>query len=339
MNNFQEKLESLADINYLQIQHGEAEENISNLLDGYCNDENKKIYMLWLEYEYLKNMGYENMYKVVMSKYSSKRECKIDFNGKEISYKYKMHILGRYFSNRVLSDDTNPRRGLRDLIWKNKHIEKIEQFSEWDQKLVNPFKTTLNQVLESLRNTEKMNNIVLCSVPNSGINRFSDFIRGSNFKDTKEVFLIPDLLISKENTTPTTHYRKQVTRKTLEDNFMFNKKYSELIKKNNLKLIMIDDVRTTGQHLEYCIELILNERYEHNLDNEFLLRYHSAETSILQNALVNSYLHKGIYTSRHIVETDSLMEVECLVLANTQDFYQGFENSTGRYIPVFEGGI
>ena len=31
MNNFQEKLESLADINYLQIQHGEAEENISNL--------------------------------------------------------------------------------------------------------------------------------------------------------------------------------------------------------------------------------------------------------------------------------------------------------------------
>ena len=80
-----------------------------------------------------------------------------------------------------------------------------------------------------------MNNIVLCSVPNSGINRFSDFISGSNFKDTKEVFLIPDLLISKENTTPTTLYRKQVTRKTLEDNFMFNKKYSELIKKNNLK--------------------------------------------------------------------------------------------------------
>ena len=87
---------------------------------------------------------------------------------------------------------------------------------------------------------------------------------------------------------------------------------------------MIDDVRTTGQHLEYCIELILNERYEHNLDNEFLLRYHSAETSILQNALVNNYLHKGIYTSRHIVETDSLMEVEWSCFSKHSRFLSRF---------------
>lgn len=338
MNNIQEKLQSLTDINQLQIQDGEVEVNISNLLDGYRNDENKKIHMLWLEYEYLKNIEYENVYKVEMAKYSVTPKCEIDFNGQKIRYKYQMHTLGRYFSKRVLPDDRNPRTGLRDLIWKNKKIDKIEQFSEWDKKLINPFEKTLSQVLESFRNTKKMNNIVLCSVPNSGMNRFSDFISGSNYKNTKEVFLIPDLLITKENTESTGGSSGQIIRQNLENNFMFNKEYSEIIKKDNLKIIMIDDVRTTGQHLEYCIKLILNERYEHNLENEFLLRFHSAETPRLQEALENVYFHKGVNTSRYKVETEHLMEVECLVLANTQLSFP-FEDCRGRYIPVIERAI
>lgn len=74
---------------------------------------------------------------------------------------------------------------------------------------------------------------------------------GRNLSSQK---FIPDLLWRVANTAPQITLRKKQREKNLKRAFMVNKKYRNLVK--NKKIILLDDVMTTGATLENCAKAL-----------------------------------------------------------------------------------
>jgi len=60
----------------------------------------------------------------------------------------------------------------------------------------------------------------------------------------------PDFLLRVKNTAPQVELRKKQRQKNLKRVFLLNKKYQDLVK--NKKILLVDDVMTTGATLENC---------------------------------------------------------------------------------------
>lgn len=69
-------------------------------------------------------------------------------------------------------------------------------------------------------------------------------------KFSKQSKFIPDFLIRVKNTRPQIELRKKQREKNLKRAFLVNKKYRELVK--GKKILLIDDVMTTGATVENC---------------------------------------------------------------------------------------
>mgnify|MGYP001158150101 CR=1 FL=1 len=362
MGDFRQQLQGLSNSNSLEIATYERG-IMANLLDIYEDDFISSC--LVLDHPSLEKINkkasniYSSFVNLEMSKYQSLRLNEITIDNTLYDYEYYIYTLGRYFPNSVESVKAdNPRRLLRELIINNKKRENIEQFSEWDKNLVQPFFQTIENAIVNILK-EKKSNIILCSVPNSNTkNRFSNFINNlfQKYKTSTEVSLIPDLFISKEDTGTTMHYSANKRREMLIDSLFLNKKYLQSINQENLDIIILDDVITTGSHLEYCTELVYRNRLGKSLSSDniktlklYLNTYKSTESlhqkKLFKKKFENVYkkdMPDNIYElEKELEERDvenefsKRLQIHCYTLASVQQPYLDLSNKVrGNYIPI-----
>ena len=242
-----------------------------NLHDGVNLDSD--YYCFWSEghyfREYLKSQQGSSLnagYTFYSESYS---------NNDDLGCSGKIIALGRYFSGKhQLKWGSLPRGQLSENIYNCKDIATIEQFNDWNSELVEAMKNfiiyyvekTLKEISEgndfdegSFLQKQYKPNIIVTSIPNSnGKNRFSSFFEQLKsldvFKNSSNIIFLDNLFIHTREPESTRGSSYSKKKELLRGLYKLNTPIPVI--NSNTRIIIIDDVLTSGAHFEECLETL-----------------------------------------------------------------------------------
>ncbi|MDA0754310.1 MAG: hypothetical protein O3A49_06490 [Candidatus Marinimicrobia bacterium] len=207
-------------------------------------------------------------------------------------------ILGRYFSSshRHISRDDNPRISHGKNILTDKEIKNISSFEYWNQNTVSSLKDFLRFYITKLFN-ETDKKIIVTSIPNKNKkNRFEGLLNNLNTSKNKKyegrLYYYPNLFQVVKNLTHSKYSGYGERKASLEDAYDISISFDEL---SNSEIIIIDDVFTTGAHLEECLRALSKKASKYVVHGVFLAATQRPE-----------YIHKTLidYGIPKIIEID-----------------------------------
>lgn len=244
---------------------------------------NNNIYIMYLENEifknYFNNLDNNNFSKVCFVS---------DFlNINELNCKGKIVILGRYFlpKSSKVPWGSLPRGVISKTIHETKDSEKSNNFMIWDNNLVTSLKFVLQTFIDKSLidkynfETKIMKNdygprVIVTALPNRNrLNRFSSFLESLSSLYSQSNLIFTDKLFvqTKDVRDITRNKGYQAKKEILSGLYEINKNYKTFFN-NNTKIIIIDDVLTTGLHFELALEALKNEigDYKYEVSGIFL---------------------------------------------------------------------
>lgn len=226
-----------------------------DLYDAYALS-NNELGLLIGEYNYFcKELTNLRDYKVK----------KVYFNAQFINRsvtgcKGDISILGRYFSSahKFVNWDDNPRNAHGKNIYSDKEIKKYSDFSYWNNETINSLKEFLRSfIIKKFKESTK--NIIITSIPNKNKkNRFEGFLNELNSMKPKSyenrLMYHPNLFQVVKTLTHKKYSGYKERKSSLSEAYKvtLNQKYL-----NNAEIIIIDDVFTSGAHLEECLRALI----------------------------------------------------------------------------------
>jgi len=255
----------------------------SHLPDGILSD--RKIYLPVVEFdifsEYFLGKGHV---------FDFQKGCYIfEFaNSSKIGCKGDVIILSRYFSSRsslLVNWGSEPRGVVSKIIHDTKESDCKNNFLKWDSNLVESLDSFLVKfITETLEDkygfqSETMKKdygprVVLTALPNhEGGNRFSSFLNqlNSKFNEVDNLLITDNLFIQNFKPEPTRKWGYEAKRNVLNNLYSVNKNYKDFFN-NNTKIVIVDDVLTTGVHFEIALEALKMSliNYKYTVSGVFL---------------------------------------------------------------------
>lgn len=256
-----------------------------NLYDAYRINPNTVGFLNSEHSNYLKYLKEKGIFQ---SSHNYDNFKKVYFHSQFMNSSYTgckggIAILGRYYSSGhhyILWEDS-PRNDLARLIYTTKENNSTLQFLKWESSLVKSLESFLGFLL--FRNKHFMpfddTKILITSIPNSdGNNRFQTFlnmisiklIQSSDSRFRNSIFVDENFFKLERNIESNRHGNYNQRRSVLEGAFSANSKILNSIppRRYKWKIIIIDDVLTTGAHLEECLRATKSKYF--NLNYEVL---------------------------------------------------------------------
>ena len=169
-------------------------------------------------------------------------------------------ILGRYFSSahKYVNWDDNPRNSHGKNIYTDKEIKKIGDFLYWNKETISSLKEFLRSfIMKQFKESER--NIIITSIPNKNKkNRFEGFLNELNRIKPKSyegrLMYHPNLFQVVKTLTHQKYSGYEERKKSLSEAYKvsLNRRYLD-----NAEIIIIDDVFTSGAHLEECLRALI----------------------------------------------------------------------------------
>ena len=226
-----------------------------DLYDAYALS-NKELGLLIGEYNYFcKELTSLNDFDVK----------KVYFNARFINTsvtgcKGGISILGRYFSSahKHIKWDDNPRNSHGKNIYTDKEIKKNGDFVYWNKETVSSLKEFLRSFIMKKFN-ESDRKIIITSIPNKNKkNRFEGFLNELNNIKPKSyenrLMYNPNLFQVVKTLTHKKYSGYEERKNSLTEAYKVSLDYKNL---NNVEIIIIDDIFTTGAHLEECLRALI----------------------------------------------------------------------------------
>jgi hypothetical protein len=265
---FEEFLSSKGSNNIITALPGNRHE-YQDLYDGYTLS-NDKLGLLIGEYNYfykeLTNLNNLQLKKVYFNSQFINRSvtgCKGDIS-----------ILGRYFSSahKYIDWNDNPRNSHGRSIYTDKEIQKKGDFVYWNRETVSSLKDFLRSfIMKQLK--ESGGNIIITSIPNKNKkNRFEGFLNGLDRVKPKSyenrLMYCPNLFQVVKTLTHQKYSGYEERKKSLSEAYKVSIDNKHL---NNAEIIIIDDIFTSGAHLEECLRaLIMSGANKYSVHGVFL---------------------------------------------------------------------
>lgn len=194
-------------------------------------------------------------------------------NISKIGCKGKVVVLGRYFipSTSEVPWGSEPRGVVSKSIHDNKDSIRASNILEWDADFIDILERTLvNYINEGLVDEDDIKpesvlrdyipKVIVTSLPNGDKkNRFSSFLESLDSRYNDMNLLITDNFFAQtrdiEQSTRGGGYQSK--RRILKDLYEVNQEYTNFYSKET-KIIIVDDVLTTGCHFEIALEALKN---------------------------------------------------------------------------------
>lgn len=255
----------------------------SHLPDGILSD--RKIYLPVVELDIFSEyfLGKGHVFDFQKGYYI----CEFA-NSTTIGCKGDVTILSRYFSNRsslLVNWGSEPRGVVSKIIHDTKEGDCKNNFMKWDSNLVESLDSFLMKfITDTLEDkygfqSETMKKdygprVVLTALPNhEGGNRFSSFLNQLNlkFNEVDNLLITDNLFMQNFKPEPTRGLGYEAKRNVLNNLYSFNKNYKDFFN-NNTKIVIVDDVLTTGVHFEIALEALKMSliNYKYTVSGVFL---------------------------------------------------------------------
>ena len=260
--------------------HGDLHDGVNLGSDYYC---------FWSEGHYFREYLKSQQGSSLNAGYSFYSESYSNVD--DLGCSGKIITLGRYFSSKYQQKwGSIPRGQLAANIYDCKEVAKIEQFDDWNSELVEAMKNFIIYYLEkTLKEISEGNdfdegsflqklykpNIIVTSIPNSnGKNRFSSFLEQLKsldiFKNSSNIIFLDNLFIQKRE--PESERSSSYSKKKELLSGLYKLNTPTPLINSNTRIIIIDDVLTSGAHFEECLQTLKkvyrDEKYE--VDGVFL---------------------------------------------------------------------